>query len=109
LDELEVLKWVQTNIANFGGDPTKVTVAGQSFGSNQVYHAVNNPLFAGYFRGAISQGGLRYPYNTILAGLAISYIGMSSALANGINYHWGTNTGKEPRIFSRQKSTEERL
>jgi carboxylesterase 2 len=86
LDQLEVLKWVQSNIVNFGGDPDRVTVAGQSFGSSQVYHAVNSPLFTGYFHGAISESGIRYPYDTLLAGLATSYVNMSSALFFGQNY-----------------------
>lgn len=86
LDQLEVLKWVQKNIARFGGDPDRVTVAGQSFGSSQVYHAVNSPLFKGYFHGGISQSGIRYPYDTLLAGLATSYVNMSTAIANGVNY-----------------------
>ncbi|KAH6894521.1 putative carboxylesterase [Thelonectria olida] len=86
LDHLEVLKWVQENIANFGGDPDRVTIAGQSFGSGQVYHAVNSELFSGYFHGAISQSGIRYPYDTLLAGLATSYVTMESALSHGLNY-----------------------
>jgi carboxylesterase 2 len=86
LDQLEVLKWVQKNIAKFGGDPDRVVVAGQSFGSSQVYHAVNSPLFTGYFHGGISQSGIRYPYDTLLAGLATSYVNMSTAITNGESY-----------------------
>ncbi|PWY93100.1 carboxylesterase [Aspergillus sclerotioniger CBS 115572] len=86
LDQLEVLKWVQKNIANFGGDPDRVTVAGQSFGSSQVYHAVNSPLFTGYFHGAISESGIRYPYDPLLAGLATSYVNMSTAITHSEAY-----------------------
>ncbi|KAH8198149.1 hypothetical protein TruAng_007682 [Truncatella angustata] len=86
LDHLAVLKWVKSNIASFGGDPEQVTIAGQSFGSSQVYHAVNSPLFGGLFRGAISQSGIRYPYDTLLAGLATSYVTMDRALEFGVNY-----------------------
>ncbi|KAJ5715768.1 carboxylesterase [Penicillium malachiteum] len=86
LDQLEVLKWVQSNIAKFGGDPDRVTLAGQSFGSSQVYHAVNSPLFTGYFHGAIAESGIRYPYDTLLAGIATSYTNMSAALEHGTNY-----------------------
>lgn len=86
LDQLEVLKWVQKNIAKFGGDPDRVVVAGQSFGSSQVYHAINSPLFNGYFHGGISESGIRYPYDPLLAGLATSYVNMSTAIAHGTNY-----------------------
>ncbi|CCD45246.1 similar to prolyl oligopeptidase [Botrytis cinerea T4] len=86
LDQLEVLKWIQNNIANFGGDPDSVTIAGQSFGSSQVYHAINSPLFTGYFHRGISQSGIRYPYDTLLAGLATSYVTMERALSFGVNY-----------------------
>lgn len=86
LDHLECLKWVQSNIANFGGDPDRVTIMGQSFGSSQVYHAVNSALFSGLFVGAISQSGIHYPYNPWIAGLATSYVNMSRALVHGENY-----------------------
>jgi carboxylesterase 2 len=107
LDELEVLKWIQKNIAQFGGDPTKVTVAGQSFGSGQVYHAVNSPLFSGYFRAAISQSGIRYPYDTLLAGLATSYVNMSTAVENGLNYTAAHNVSSIAEL--RKLSTAELL
>lgn len=86
LDHLECLKWVQKNIANFGGDPDRVTIMGQSFGSSQVYHAVNSALFSGLFVGGISESGIHTPYNPWVAGLATSYVNMSRALVHGVNY-----------------------
>ncbi|PYI02534.1 carboxylesterase [Aspergillus sclerotiicarbonarius CBS 121057] len=105
LDFLEVLQWVQANIANFGGNPDRVVIAGQSFGSSQVYHAVNSPLFSGLFHGAISESGIRYPYDPMLAGLATSYNNMSAALNHGLNYTTFHNVSSIAEL--RTLSTEE--
>ena len=37
LDQVTALKWVQSHIAGFGGDPAKVTIGGQSSGASSVY------------------------------------------------------------------------
>lgn len=57
LDQVAALKWVKQNIAAFGGDPEKVTIAGQSAGSISVGAMVLSPLAKGLFRGAITQSG----------------------------------------------------
>lgn len=107
LDHLEVLKWLKKNIANFGGDPDRVTIAGQSFGSSQVYHAVNSPLFTGYLHGGISESGIRYPYDPLLAGLATSYVNMSAAIQHGVNYTTNHNASSIAEL--RTKSMEDLL
>ncbi|CZR53711.1 related to carboxylesterase type B [Phialocephala subalpina] len=86
LDQLTALQWIKKNIANFGGDPDKIVIGGQSFGSAQVYHAVNSPLFKGSFRGMIAESGIRYPGDPYLAGLADSYKTLAVAEKTGINY-----------------------
>lgn len=86
LDFFTALEWVQKNIANFGGDPNRVTIAGQSFGSAQVYHAVNSPLAKGLFHGMIAESGIRDPFDPLLAGLADSYRSTEFNLKTGINY-----------------------
>ena len=64
LDQQAGLKWVQRNIAAFGGDPTKVTIAGQSAGAGSVMAQVTCPHNEGLFRGAIVQSGLiNSPYD----------------------------------------------
>jgi para-nitrobenzyl esterase len=57
LDQIAALKWIQKNIEAFGGDPQKVTIAGQSAGSMSVCALVASPLAKGLFRGAIAQSG----------------------------------------------------
>lgn len=42
-DQLMVLKWIQKNIALFGGDPTKVTIIGQSAGGASVTYHILSP------------------------------------------------------------------
>ena len=57
MDQQFALKWVQKNIAGFGGDPAKVTVFGESAGGQSVYAQLASPLAAGLFRGAIAESG----------------------------------------------------
>lgn len=57
LDQIAALKWVQQNIASFGGDPANITIAGQSAGSMSVNCLVASPLAKGLFTKAIAESG----------------------------------------------------
>ncbi|CAG2058795.1 unnamed protein product [Timema podura] len=56
-DQVAVLKWVQQNIAAFGGDPTSVTAAGYSAGAHSVILHMLSPMSRGLFHRAISMSG----------------------------------------------------
>ena len=56
-DQIAALQWVHDNIAQFGGDPSNVTVIGQSAGAASVKNMVSSPLSKGLLRHAIIQSG----------------------------------------------------
>ncbi|WP_370455732.1 MULTISPECIES: carboxylesterase/lipase family protein [unclassified Imperialibacter] len=63
LDQVAALKWVNENIAAFGGDPSNVTIAGQSAGSMSVNCMVATPLAKGLFNRAIPESGANFGRN----------------------------------------------
>jgi len=54
-DLVEVLRWVQREISTFGGDPTRVTIMGQSAGADVCYFLLSSPVANKLFKRAIIQ------------------------------------------------------
>ncbi len=97
LDIVLALKWVRDNIENFGGDPKKVTVFGESGGGSKVCHLLAMPEARGLFHRGIIQSG---------PGLRAVTVEEATAAADRFLYELGI---KKDIIKNLQALTAERL
>lgn len=86
LDLVQALEWVRDNIEQFGGDPTNVTIFGQSGGGQKVSLLMAMPAAQGLFHKAIIQSGpaplaLEKPYGRELASRMLRLLNISEARA----------------------------
>jgi para-nitrobenzyl esterase len=95
LDQLAAIRWVKNNIAQFGGDPEKITIFGQSGGSRSVNFITASPLSKGLIRGAIAQSHTSFGRMTT----------RKEAEANGVKF--AAAAGKSTLQALREMSNEE--
>jgi len=57
MDQVAALQWVKQNISQFGGDPDRVTIGGESVGAQSVSAHMVSPLSRGLFKAAIAESG----------------------------------------------------
>lgn len=81
LDQIAALRWVHDNIASFGGDPSNVTIVGQSAGAESVLALMASPLATGLFARAIAQSPYGVPSATRAKALQV---GAAIATAVGL-------------------------
>ncbi len=78
MDQIAALRWVNENVSNFGGDPARVTIWGQSAGAFSVQDLIASPLAAGLFSRAVANSGIG------VAGLPL--MPLADAEATGVKF-----------------------
>jgi para-nitrobenzyl esterase len=75
MDQQFAMKWVQNNIAAFGGDPGNVTMFGESAGGHSVYCNLASPTAAGLFAKAISESGSYLMFDNFIQSIVTLPVG----------------------------------
>ncbi|XP_067008037.2 juvenile hormone esterase [Anabrus simplex] len=100
-DQVLAFRWVQENIAAFGGDPDRVTIAGDSAGGVSVQLHLLSPLTEGLFRGAIAQSGSAFnPFS-------LTTKARKNALVFGSKLGFSGNSTEDLAQFLRSRNADE--
>ncbi len=101
MDQIAVLKWVKNNIAAFGGDPSNVTIFGESAGGRSVTWLMVSDAARGLFHKAIAESAQQSP----LRGMTQKHLGMAPETEIDAKYMTavGAKTLKELRNLPTNK------